>query len=551
MYNKALFQFRYCIRVVLTTAFIIAGSNTLWSSTLTDSTESSTTNTFQSFEPNQKTPSLEQRVELLEKKMDVALVVKDSRLEAIEKSINITYIILGIVGATFAFFTYLGSRAQRQIYSRERTVFVRLAKAQEQRQQDVHDLITKIYENQFQVNQNLDNYRTESVKRVNEIMTTVQQTLHFRLEQEKLVVGALEKIKELEKEVISLKQDPIFEFNQLLDQAKRFAQWKRVDFTNPAKELQEECKLFRERFDRLPLRYLKDHQADPEFGTIFYYRGLIAYIDNHVIEAKKNFERALVCKLKDHQAVLQTNEDYRRRFAFCEFYVGLIHKNYGSLDQCRIHLQNSLELHNPPNEVLAPITLAEALSYEAENAAKARKILQQVHRRLEQRKIQGQLTPYQTKLFDRITLFTGNTYFLEENWEEALKCFEESLRFNKASYYAKMSIAQTKEKLGQDSKSDFEEALNMIEKSGDLSLKTETTPKIILNISALLCAVKADPSKVERCESYYKTLKSTLDSIRSMDGLELRILSPITKARLTKDELVAQIDELRDTLLAA
>jgi hypothetical protein len=58
-------------------------------------------------------------------------------------------------------------------------------------------------------------------------------------------------------------------------------------------------------------------------------------------------EHALACKLEDHQTVLQSDEEYRRRFAFCEFYLGLMQKNFGSLKQSQIHLKKSLELHTP------------------------------------------------------------------------------------------------------------------------------------------------------------------------------------------------------------
>jgi hypothetical protein len=155
----------------------------------------------------------------------------------------------------------------------------------------------------------------EGLQKVNQVIEVVKSTLAFRLEQEEKFAETIGEIKRMKDEQDEKKKLKLAQANAINDHFKRMS---RMEFAS----------LTDEQYRRgLRLQSLVNDSEDllrgEHFlvtGSLLYDCGIIAYYDNDVIESKSYLDRALLCRAPDHDAQLDANENYRRRFSFLHYF---------------------------------------------------------------------------------------------------------------------------------------------------------------------------------------------------------------------------------------
>ncbi len=499
-------------------------------------------------------PTLEQRTSLLEERLNLALALKDEKIQQIQdrvegmyKLIQFAVLLTTVVLAFFSIrdFLFRSKEAQRQRGIDE--IVKETMKLQNTivgQQVSFGGLQLKAAETAATSEKQFD-----PVKNVGEVINVVQQTLAFRLEQEKIFADTIKEIQHIKEERERIRRQ---KYESAVGINDYFKTMNRMQFAALAPEQYK-------RGIKLQglVNELDDYLNEKEFrendfqlgGSLQYTCGVIAYYDNDVVEAKMRFDLAAKYLAKDHEAELQTNDEYRFRFAFLHYFRALIQKNWGELSEALHEIELSTKfLANKPGELLSPVTKAEIRSYilgeEKRTQTECQALLSKISQLDDALKNSGKkLDTNQMRLRNRTLLLLGNMYFVNQDFQNALGRYSEALQFSPNDYYALASAAQCHRPLGDDRSAEdkFRACLDAIERSGDLRRKRE---RITLAGIAVLGAITAKGcGDNARYEQYARDARDMLAGNLDVDGMSPKFFSPSTKRLVSPADLLKEMEE--------
>ncbi|MFI5351724.1 MAG: hypothetical protein ACHQZS_02090 [Candidatus Binatales bacterium] len=487
--------------------------------------------------------TLEQRITLLEQQMNVALALKEEKIQDVKDRVESLYkqfqYLLAIASVLLVFFSI-------------RDVVIRSREGQRQRSIDdivkdtmklQHDAIgqqVRFGAIQLSAAEKDPALQFQPVKSVSDVIEVVQKTLAFRLEQEQKVADTIKKIDQME---ANLERTRKLRFESATGILDHFKGMNRMQFATLTEEQHGRAiKLLGLVGD---LDEFLEGKGFEIAGDFLYTCGVIAFYDNDVIEALTYLDRAAKCRAADHEAEQTTNERYRTRFAFIHYFRALIQKNWGDLPEALHEIEQSDKLlADRATEYLTPVTKAEILSYIVGDEPRCRLELAKLIDRMEgletSLRSQGKkLDANQVRLRNRMLLLLGNAYFVGGNHREALVQYRAALQFNEDDYYALGSVAQCLQILGEESPVEyFERCLNSIEHSGDLRRKRE---RIVRAVIAVLAASAAKGCNSNRYDEYFQEASEMLSGNLTVDGLSPKFFSPATKRLVSSADLLKEL----------
>ncbi len=493
--------------------------------------------------------SLLDRVGRLEERVNLALALKDERIDSINERSENVYKILQLVGVL---------AAAGLLFFSIRDMVLRWREGQRQRSIDeiVKDTMTlqkSAVQQQVQFGElHLAEARTnlrqqvEAVQNVNEVIEVVRSTLAFRLEQEEKVATTLAEIERIKAERDRAKRQKLAHALGILDHFKRMS---RMQFA----ALTDEQYKRGLRLETL-VNDLDEFLADQDFqvaGNLLYTCGVIAYYDNDVIESKTYLDRAAQSRAPDHEGELSTNQEYRSRFAFTHYFRALVQKNWGDLADAQHEIEQSARLlEHRAGEFLTPVTKAEILSYIVGDEEHCRTLLESLLLRMDEleaelKKDGKALDGNQKRLRNRMLVLCGNSYFVRPNgsgFGDALAQYKKALGFDPGDYYALASAGQCELALRDEAsaKAHFLECLESIERSGDIGRKRERiTRAVIATVAARAARACADDA---RREQYTREARELLGGNLAVDGMSPKFFSPSTKRLVGAAELLKELD---------
>jgi tetratricopeptide (TPR) repeat protein len=381
------------------------------------------------------------------------------------------------------------------------------------------------------------------VQNVSGVIEAVQQTLAFRLEQEKEVGNAIKEIKEIKSERERTKKSKVDTALSIRDQFKKVS---RLQFTALTPEQHKRAVKLVELVADLG-DAIREQPFDVA-GGLLYTCGVISYYDDDIIESRLLLDQAAQARAADHEAELRTNEDYRIRFAFIHYFRALIHKNWGELPDALYEIEQSAKLlEHRQGEFLTPVTKAEILSYGVGEEQRCRSELSKLLSRLHDLEVsltsQGQtLDANQIRLRNRILLLFGNTHFVLGDFVGGLERYSQAVAANPNDYYALASIAQCQQAQGDSAATDsFTRCLNAIERSGDFGRKRERSTRAVIAVIAAIAARSCGDQV--RYEKYANEARDMLSGNLDVDRLSPRFFSPATKRLVGAKELLSQVEQ--------
>lgn len=497
--------------------------------------------------PNTNAPTIEQRTALLEERINLSLALKDEKIQQIQDRVEGLYKLLqfGVAVATVVL-----------IFFSVRDVLLRWKEGQ--RQRGIDDIVKEIMKLQnAAISQQVrfgelhlaaveanPAQQFEPVKNVSDVIGVVQKTLAFRLEQEEKVANTIKEIELMKAERERAKKQKFENAVAILEQFKKMS---RMQFAAlPDEQYKRGIKL---QSLVAELDEFLTERGTELAGTFLYTCGVLAYYDNNVIEALAYFDRSAQYRAQDHDVELTTNEAYRMRFAFVHYFRALIQKNWGELSEALHEIEQSAKLlETRIGEFLTPVTKAEILSYIIGDERRCRAELQGLLNRiteLENAAVnQGKkLDANQTRLRTRMLVLLGNTYFVANEFSDALNQFKLALQFSPNDYYALASAAQCYKKLGDGPSAEhFKRCLDLIERSGDFRRKRETIVRAV--IAALAAHAAHGCSDHLRYEQYAREARDLLSGDLAVDGLLPKFFSPATKRLVSAGELLTEVELL-------
>ena len=380
-----------------------------------------------------------------------------------------------------------------------------------------------------------------------EIFENINSISNFKVEESKYAKEALEEqakaaglLPKIQQKLQEFENERKQQVNSLLDDAKRLIR-RRTEYASPNSIDKRLTNDFRAKFDFIPVSTLNKYtnsdglSQNLEYGEIFLRRGIIAYYDNDIIKAQEMFKQAN----QFYHSVDKDNipDDLRTPIAFTYYYLALIEKNYGNLKDARKNIERSYQIwgKNEKEELLTPITRAEILSYSPGHSQEARDAIKQIDEKV--KSLNRDLVNHEITYIRRGHLISGNTYYIEKNWEKALEHYKIALtsgNVKKAyNYYALHSLAQVHSKLGNKNESNklLEKCYNELLDSGHLETKVALDTQITLNALAYLCTKNSDSSESRK---YERAVQNLLFRIRKVNELELRLFSLKQKKQIHK-----------------
>lgn len=486
--------------------------------------------------------SLEERITRLEERLNLALALKDERIQSINERSENTYKMLQFFGA----FAALGL-----VFFSIRDIALRWKEGQRQRgideivkntlnlQQSAVTQQVRIGELRLKHVETDPGQQFDAVKNVNDVIGVVRQTLAFRLLQEQNVVKVLEDIARIKEEQERAKKQKL---KQALAICDHFKEMSRMQFAT----LTDEQYKRGIRLEGL-VNDLDESLVEQDFdvmGWLLYTCGVIAYYDNDIIGAKAYLDRAAECRASDHKGELVTNASYRNRFAFIHYFRSLVHKNWGDLSEAQREIDQSANLiGDQAGEFLTPVTKAEIESYLVGNEERCRTDLQGLIKLIDQLEGTGRkLNVNQMRLRNRMLLLLGNTYFGQKKFSDALPQYIKAIGFNPNDYYALAAAAQCYRALG-DAVAEvehFRKSLVAIEHSGDLRRKRERITRAVIAVTAASAAKGCSDN--ERQEQYTREARELLSGDLDVEGMSPKFFSPSTKRLVSAAELLKEVD---------
>lgn len=324
----------------------------------------------------------------------------------------------------------------------------------------------------------------------------------------------------------------------------------RFVYTSPDPDLQRQTAVYRGKMD-FTTRSVIDSWTEASspkigsrYGEIYLRRGVIAYYDGQMEKCCEMLKTAEQFFPYSDAEIEAMPPDQKVSTAFTQFYLALIEKNYGDMQIAKEHIEKSYKVRGSreEDEILTPTTRAEILSYLGE-MNDARLAIQEVLNRSDKLKQRGPLARHDAIYELRARLLLGNEFYLNEEWDEALKHYNSVLKEDMHrvySYYAYYSISQVHQQLGKskDSKENRRKAYEELIISKHLQQKVALDTLILLNALAFRCTRDEDH---ERAKIYRDDMNSFLDKIHEFNGLQLRLFSFKQKRLLSKDEFRVEI----------
>jgi len=465
--------------------------------------------------------------------------------------------ISSVLGAVTMYRTRKREAQLRADYQKERQFYEDRAKSYESQQIALHSRVLRIYENQAEIG---EKYRMHSgeifsqqeiysrgmaevTTAFKDILDNIKGVLEFKVEESELALKAMEKqaeaaelLPKIQEEFDALKRERDERMDDLLKDTKSLIR-SRHEYTEPDRELQSAIFQFRIKMDGMSKMFLEKYSNQPKYSLIFYYRGLIAFLDGDISTANKMLkisEQQLPSAETDFATMPQ---EIRFPTAFTQFYLALIEKNYGNIRSAQDHIEKSYLMYGmkEKKELLTLVTLAEILSYTADGIDRARNILEDLFERVEKIVKAGALTKAETQYIQRAHLIYGNTSYIIKEWEEARVAYQKVIEINEKNYYAHHSLGQILrvEKKPKQAQDNFDKALEHLLDSNHLETKPERSTLITLNALAHYCLHQKDQIAAKK---YLDAIKEHMTKIREMDGFELKLFSLKKKRLITKDE---------------
>jgi tetratricopeptide (TPR) repeat protein len=316
----------------------------------------------------------------------------------------------------------------------------------------------------------------------------------------------------------------------------------RHEFTEPDRELQSAIFQFRIKMDGLSKQFLDKYTDQSQYGPVFYFRGLIAFLDGDILTAHKMLSVSAKLTPFAETSQTETPRDFRIRAAFTRFYLALLEKNYGNMRTAKDYIEKSYRIYgqDEKSELLTLVTLAEILSYLPEGLEFARKDLEELFERFKLKVQTHRLTKAEAQYIPRAHLIYGNTFYVEKRWGEARTAYEKVLDINSKNYYAHHSLGQILQEEGrpQEAQATFDKAYQCLLDSRHLETKPERNTQIGLNALAYLCLRDIDRTAAK---PYLDAVSSNLAKVRELNGFELKLFSLKKKRLITKDDFWSEL----------
>lgn len=385
------------------------------------------------------------------------------------------------------------------------------------------------------------------LRQVNEVIETVGRTLAFRLREEQEVQQLQSTLEELQSTVGVLREEAEDSFTHLKDQLPTLIRWPRIAFTSLDPVQEATTIRFLQRFSTLPKWFRKEHQEDLAMGQVTYFAGVIAFVNNDIVYSMDLLNEAKSCRDKN-----SSSQDEQLQFwgAFVTYWMGLVEKNWGKLEEARRHFRDSLSRYGPEgakkekNEWLTRLSLAEVLIYDQNTRAEAKQIVEEVLAELGKPE-ESERTETKT-MRARARLLIGNGEMAEGNFEKARSHFQEVLHDSPDNYYASFSQALCLRKLATDdeeAKEEFAKTLKMIQDSGDLKTKKELGPLSGLRYVTMRTAQWSNKEDV--AAEHRRRLYELLDPRNTeFNNYQLRIFVPDKVQMLLAEELRRSLTEI-------
>jgi tetratricopeptide (TPR) repeat protein len=417
----------------------------------------------------------------------------------------------------------------------------------DQRSARFHEEVTRIAKAHADAAELAAKAATGNISSLTATLESFQKILKFKVLEAQQSATQLEQLNERLKELDAVERGQI---EALLQEAKDLRRPRHV-YTSQEPTLRRQLEEFARRFDLLPKevieRYEKNNPGERTVGMLgemHLRRGIAAYYDNdpvralRVLETASGYFRKLPGALTGSTGGTSGTLDNRGQ-AFSEFYLALVHKNYGDSREAQRHIERSYELHGSEKqmEMLTPTTRAEILSY-LPNKEVARSFLAQL---VGQWSKLTALAPHDDACLARCQLMLGNTFYVAKDWTEAMKHYEAALASrNAAKYYVLYSQALVHDKLheGDAAEEKRRAAYDALLKSRHLETKKALDTQLSLHALAHACSPDLDTA-----EDHFDKINDILSRIHDLGGLEVRLFSFEKKKQVDKTEWMKDMME--------
>jgi hypothetical protein len=230
-----------------------------------------------------------QKLNELNTRMDYEVAANHERIESFKEITNQLFWLFVVIGSVATIFgTLVALRSAKQ-------------------QSELHGKVLRIYESQAVVGERYRDHSgqildlQESYSRgmaeittaFRDILDNVKSVLGFRIEEGKMALEAMQSqekaarlLPEIQNELAELRKERDAQMDELVSDTSRLKR-SRHEYTEPDRELNAAFFQFRIKMDGLPKPFLSKYADQPQYAPVFYYRGLIAFIDNDVPTAHK------------------------------------------------------------------------------------------------------------------------------------------------------------------------------------------------------------------------------------------------------------------------
>lgn len=489
--------------------------------------------------------ALEQRVARLEERTESALALTNQRMQTVnersEISTRILYLASILGGFMILFFSIRDWYLRSSETQRQRSID-EIVKETMKLQKEATSMQLQFGKLQLSEAETGLRQQGEGLQKVNQVIEVVNRTLAFRLQQEEKFAKTIEEIERMKVEQHEKKKQKLAQAIAINDHFKRMS---RMEYASLTDEQYRRGLRLQRLVNESEELLGEEHYL--VVGSLLYDCGVIAYYDNDVVEAKAYLDRAAACRAPDHDAQIEANEGYRRRFSFVHFFRALIQKNWGDLAEARREIDLSMSYETREGEFLTPVTRAEILSYLPIDEEPCMKELSGLLSRM--RAVEAdlrnkglELDANQQKLRNRMLMLSGNIHFIRKELGPALAQYEEAIRLHAGDYYALGSAGQCLSELGDAGRARvrFQECLAAIERSGDFRRKREHITRAVIAVTAVQAAKgSADPKAREQ---WARDARDLLSGNLNVDGLSPKFFSPATKRQASAEELLRQLD---------
>lgn len=495
-------------------------------------------------ETTTRTDSLSRALERLHIQVDSELKANHERIESFQEITNQLFWLFAVIGTVATVFgamvAYRGARQQSELHGR----VLRIYESQAVVGEKYGEHAGQIFDQQQSYSRGIADITTA----FKDILENIKDVLEFKVEENAYALAALKDreeavrlLPEIKRELEELRKARDAQMDDLLNDTPRL-QRSRHEYTEPDRELQASILQFRLKMDGMSKLFLDKYADQPKYGPIFYYRGLIAFVESDIVTANRMLRLSEKLNPFTESGLAAMPHEQRIFSAFTQFYLGLIQKNYGMMRLAHDFVEKSFRMYGreEKGELLSLVTLAEILSYMPEELARARGYLQELFERVKLKVKTGSLTKAEAQYIPRAHLIHGNTFYVEKNWQEARQAYEEVLKINPKYYYAHHSLGQIlqEENSPQQAQAAYDKALQCLLESQNLETKPERGTQIMLNALAYLCLRGAAPVKARQ---YRDAVSDHIAKVRELNGFEMKLFSFKKKRMLVKEEFMNEL----------